>query len=179
MSDLNDDPYETAKAQGVDIVLPGPRELFLDIDDDESMAHYEAMLAFCTNDPLFPMREIKRTVSPGANWHVYVEVFSKEPLDPMTRIALQAALGSDRKRELLSALRIHFGLDRPPTVFFERPGEEGADATVWTCGVCGGAHKDADHEEESKKLCKYCNASLSPEELAAGITECGGNCIPF
>lgn len=128
MSDLNDDPQETADRLGLEMVLPGPRELFVDLDSIGDLTHYEAMLALCAEIAGKDISPAKRTVSPGGNTHAYlVSGFlatfgdgSKE--QAILRIALQACLGSDRKRELLSLLRILFCLDCPPTVFFETRG---------------------------------------------------------
>ena len=118
MSELSEDPYIAAERLGLTVVLPGENELFIDLDDDASVEHYADMLAVLDeNDIQYQTRE---TTSAGGNTHAYVTL-PGPPLSPQLRIALQAARGSDRKRELLSALRIRLHLDRPPTVFFEVP----------------------------------------------------------
>jgi hypothetical protein len=138
MSELNDDPYKTAEALGLDVVLPEPNELFIDLDDPADELQLQTMLDVLNgkasfddavmhgksdSDPLLETVETKRTTSKSGNTHVYLKVSAKTPLSDIERIALQACLGSDRKRELLSALRILLSLDRPATVFFEtKPG---------------------------------------------------------
>jgi hypothetical protein len=110
---------EQAKARGCVIIEPKPNELFLDIDSADDMAYFE--------------KQIKRVAvrwkctwtaseSPGGKmgrYHVYVTFFDRE-LDHWQRIALQAVLGSDRVRELISVQRLLDG-DAAPTLFFEKP----------------------------------------------------------
>lgn len=115
-SDLSESPYDVAAREGWEVVLPNEHDLFLDLDDDASEIHLALMLKTLSSNDIH-LEEVKRTTSPGGNTHVYL--CWPSPLTPMERIVLQAALGSDRKRELLSALRILLKLDRPPTVFFE------------------------------------------------------------
>jgi hypothetical protein len=50
--------------------------------------------------------------------HRHVVLRADHPLDIYERIALQACLGSDLKRELLALLRVWQGIT-PITVFFE------------------------------------------------------------
>ena len=118
MSDLSECPYEVANRLGLFVVVPGEDEIQLDIDDDESLAHYAAMVKVLESSGVY-VYEKSRTVSRGGNWHIVVTLSTGGVLSDYARIALQAALGSDRKRELLSAMRLLLHLDRPPTVFFE------------------------------------------------------------
>jgi hypothetical protein len=127
VSELDDNPYETAATLGLQVMLPSDRELFIDIDCEEDLAHYRAMLevlkpiAFTDGRALVIMDRVIPSKTPG---HFHIVVTLDERVTPMERIAFQAALGSDRKRELLSLLRIRLDLDRPPTVFFEPHGEQ-------------------------------------------------------
>lgn len=59
----------------------------------------------------------KETISRNGRAHIYIQF--PRPLSDAERIALQASMGSDRKRELLSLSRILGGTDRQPTTFFE------------------------------------------------------------
>jgi hypothetical protein len=124
MSRLDDDPEETASEEGLDVILPGDSELFIDIDDDKDLAMMEKGIETLRHNGC-TVEELKRTTSRSGNLHVYLffELPSKAPIDPMTRIALQACLGSDRTREALSVLRIVLETKRPPTLFFEVPGK--------------------------------------------------------
>ena len=100
------------------MVYPEDRDLFIDIDDDASLNTYLEM-GRVLHENGFYFTETKRTRSAGGNTHIYAK-FTKQLTD-LERVLLQACLGSDRKRELLSFLRIVLRLDRAPTVFFETP----------------------------------------------------------
>jgi len=149
MSELFEDPFIEAQSQGLVCILPEPNQLFLDIDDDTSGGWMQAMFGVLESNNIAYEIE-KTTISKSGNKHVYVR-FPKPPapqpldvgelkpdmdqvyieFDDVGRVALQAALGSDRKRELLSMLRILLNLEaRPPTTFFEKPEASGLISTV-------------------------------------------------
>lgn len=109
------DPYQLAKDYGLKVVLPAENELQLDIDTPEQMAQYEAQLPLLRN--FMMVRETKRTKSFSGNDHIYLACPGLT-FTPSERIALQAALGSDPKRELLSMARAKFS-NKPATLFFE------------------------------------------------------------
>lgn len=115
-SNLDDDPFETAAKYNLDVVLPADDELFIDIDAPLD-AEWLKLMVKVLHDNGWPVDTIKTTTSRNGNTHVYLHTL--RPVTPVERIALQACLGSDRKRELLSLLRIIRELDRPATVFFE------------------------------------------------------------
>jgi anaerobic glycerol-3-phosphate dehydrogenase len=98
--------------------LPDEAELFIDIDDVDSLHRCEKYLAVLSDND-FEIIDVNKKRSRNGNWHVRVQL--AEPVNDIERILLQACLGSDPKRELLSFLRLKFRLDRPPTVFFEKP----------------------------------------------------------
>jgi len=118
----SDYAYETAAQRGLDVVLPGPADLFLDFDNETD---YMLML-----DELFPLLKqflpnaiiTRSTTSPsGELGHHHVVVNLGKPVeDARERVLLQAVLGSDRKRELLAWRRIEND-DPVPTLFFEKP----------------------------------------------------------
>jgi hypothetical protein len=114
---LKDDPYEVAKAKGLKVVLPYANQLFIDIDDEDRLNAVDTTLGWLADNGVSVL-DVKRTPSrkPG-HYHVVVEL--DREVTEGERIALQAIMGSDPKRELLSLLRIWFKTDRPPTVFFE------------------------------------------------------------
>ena len=126
-SNLADDPHKEAALLGLVVVEPGPTELLLDIDSQMAMVTYEANRE-ALNDATQSLWivETKRIPSrkPG-HWHVYCTVelngTSWDELTAEVRIAFQAILGSDLRREGFSLIRAMFGLNRPPTVFFEKP----------------------------------------------------------
>ena len=121
MSELNDDPVKQAAERGLDLVLPGDGELQVDVDDVEDLSVMVTMSALLRANGV-TVSPPRTTESPGGNTHVYLTVAfpDRRTVSATERIALQACLGSDRKRELLSLLRIMLDVDRPPTCFYER-----------------------------------------------------------
>jgi hypothetical protein len=111
---------EAAQARGCIVVLPTGRELFVDIDDADSLATFDLHVALLAK--FRPCTWTKRQ-SPSGNpdkWHAVVTFEdSGPPLSVIERIAYQAVLGSDRLHEILS-LRAHFQGDEEPTCFFEK-----------------------------------------------------------
>lgn len=108
-------------AQGYAIVLPKPNELQIDIDTDEQFAIFErASESMARNwwlDSGMYSIEINPSKSGLPSRHVTITL----PFDvtPWQRVALQASLGSDPMRELLSSIRLMKG-DVAPTLFVEQ-----------------------------------------------------------
>jgi len=119
MSDLSEDPQLIASKRGLDLVLPGPKELQIDLDyiGDERVMH--AAIETLQNNGV-GCEISKITESPGGNKHAYVTLFIDRPLTELERVCLQACLGSDRQRETLSFLRLWFNIPRPASCFFEK-----------------------------------------------------------
>lgn len=113
-------PKRTAASLGLDVVEPAGDELQLDIDDLSDMRFVDEMIGLLSISDI-GVRIHKVTSSKSGNTHVYLRLEWPCQLDAVTRIALQACFGSDRKRELLSLLRHVFKTQHPPTVFFEVP----------------------------------------------------------
>lgn len=125
------DPYEHAASLGCEVVLPKPYQLQIDLDTDADLVRMDNMIAVLQRNEIHVAVE-KITTSRSGNRHAYVRVNGMtrgvgcettdgydSDISPLLRIALQACLGSDPKRELLSLLRIAKGSGRPPTLFYE------------------------------------------------------------
>lgn len=126
MSSLDETPEVEAQKYGLVVVYPKDDELFLDIDNNEDGEWvFEILEILKSNGEDFQIT--KTTTSKSGNMHIYIR--ANRGLDPLERIALQACLGSDRKRELLSLLRL-WRANRAPTVFFEKPEELKNDSVV-------------------------------------------------
>ena len=97
-------------------VLPEPNELFVDLDDEGSLVHMHEMLSVLRSNG-YGCQVVAITESKSGKGHRHARLKVDHLLEPIDRIALQACLGSDRKRELLSFLRI--GSSVPTTTFFE------------------------------------------------------------
>jgi hypothetical protein len=109
--------YHEAKEEGSIVVLPGPSQLFIDIDSPEAEAIYNK------NKPKFEMHIAKiiveeRKPSRNGNTHIYATL--NRYIDDTQRILYQSFLGSDQTRELLSYVRV-LHEDNHPTLFIEKP----------------------------------------------------------
>lgn len=111
-----DAAIEAAKANGHGIVLPSPNTLLLDLDTSESLDRYEALRD--TFFERFKLQEKSRWQSgSGIGWHVVVEM--EESTGSYFIVAMQAILGSDPVREILSLERIENNVD--PYGFLIKP----------------------------------------------------------
>ena len=108
-----------ARKQGLRVVLPTALELQIDIDSDEALYDFERRYELARNTGL-PLAgySSQPSKSGGEKRHITVRMSLK--ITPLERIALQAILGSDWRRELFSYDRLQRG-DAVPTLFFERP----------------------------------------------------------
>lgn len=110
--------FHDAEVNGHVVVLPAPDELFIDIDNDA------AELLFHKHLPKVEQFVGVRTwnFSPsksGEPERKHITVTLSKQVSPLERILLQAVLGSDLRRELLSYCRWSIN-DPNPTLFFEK-----------------------------------------------------------
>lgn len=106
--------WAKAKQEGFDVRMPGPKEVFLDLDSDAELALYKKRRPFA--ERLLGCWEKERWRSKsGQGWHVVVQCACD--ITPAQRIAIQAALGSDWKREIIGVLRLLNGVEEPTTLF--------------------------------------------------------------
>lgn len=103
--------------RGLVIRRPADNELLVDIDTAEQLAVFH--IAKARLGPLVIDHDMWPSPSgrPG-RYHASVRL-SRQLRDDQERILLQAVLGSDLMRELLSFMRLDAGVD-DATVFFER-----------------------------------------------------------
>lgn len=109
-----------AEANGFEVVRSSPTALLLDLDTLDQLAQYEAVkLALLRN---VQVDGIDHWRSKSGNKHVHIRLV--EPIeDPAKRYALQAALGSDPVKEMLSIFRLLNGV-REPSMLFKPKQEE-------------------------------------------------------
>lgn len=108
------DAFVYAKEQGLDVRYPMANELFVDIDDEHSQKVFDEnylLIEGTTGLSATPSRRKEN------GRHIIVTL--NRNVTPIERIALQAALGSDPRREAHS-LRRYFAGDPLPTLFFEK-----------------------------------------------------------
>lgn len=111
--------YKYAAQHNLDVILPQPNELFLDLD---SAAHWAA---YAFNLPKFALHiagqlneKVTASKSGDENRRHVVLTLDKD-VTPLERIMFQLMLGSDSKRELLSYIRF-INDDPNPTLFYEK-----------------------------------------------------------
>lgn len=111
---------DKAAAAGLNVVIPAPNELFIDIDSDEAFDKflYNRGLMY-EHAPGFIEKVIAAPSKSGFPKR-HVTVTLDRNITDVERIGLQAILGSDTKRETLSYLSCMHGHIHP-TLFFEKP----------------------------------------------------------
>lgn len=131
-------PIQKGKDLGLDVIIPGPNDIQLDLDnpslDNSTLDRAISIL----NSNGVPVSIVKRLPSKsGIGEHVYLSW--PKPLTELERLLLQACLGSDRVRELLGYFRHLRGIE-PVSCLFEKPEEkkEGyidTGAIGWDCSI--------------------------------------------
>lgn len=139
--EIRDVTFTKAKVDGLDIVIPLPTQLQLDLDvpwtnKSDYVDGFVPVLnimvpggkASRANKVLDRLLERMAIVkweawkSNGGNCHVMLTLASE--LDPTSRVALHAILGSDPMREMLNLSRIMCGAEDPIALF--RPQQKDA-----------------------------------------------------
>jgi len=107
-----------AAENNLDVVFPEENQLFIDIDDYRSMEEFSR-----NRDIIHEVYGIVETrVSDSRSGYPkrhLVVVLNKKITSVMERLALQAILGSDRRREANSLRRNLLYGEQTPTLFFE------------------------------------------------------------
>lgn len=121
-----------AREMGVQVVYPIYDELLLDLDRPEDVSTYYERIADLEEH--YPFRSDLRTTSKGGRVHMYVslDMPKERKLTEYERVALQAVLGSDHKREIYNLARVQRG-DAHPVVLFETA-KEAARVAAWRSG---------------------------------------------
>lgn len=110
---------------GLEVKYPAPQQLFIDIDNDHSFKLYQRQVDILRkyvgvfNEEIAP----SRNGLPGRHITLTFRPFCK--FTETQRIALQACMGSDRVRELLSYVQNENG-DPHPTLFLEKSQSQAA-----------------------------------------------------
>lgn len=122
MSEMNKSSQvalDRALDEGLRVKVPEAYELLVDIDSEEDFVSFQERYQMLSGLGL--VSGYDKTPSKSGNpgrYHIVVKTMSVR-LTPVDRIALQAILGSDYKREANSYRRYVDG-DPIPTLFFEK-----------------------------------------------------------
>jgi hypothetical protein len=112
---------QKATEQGQMLVAPAPNQLFIDIDNEADLANYQALVDILeVGMGKLHVEVFQSKSSTGVNANRHIVITLPRRVTPIERIAYQACLGSDRKRELLSLLCVEAG-HLLPTVFYRDP----------------------------------------------------------
>jgi hypothetical protein len=107
-----------AAENNLDVVFPQSDELFLDIDNYSSSLVYEENKDIVEQSHGILSIIVTDSRSGRGKKHYVVKL--KRPVTTIERIALQAILGSDRRREANSLRRHIIDGETSPTLFFEK-----------------------------------------------------------
>jgi hypothetical protein len=122
MSDLMEsfeEGCEEAEARGDTVlVATDPRELYIDIDSDEQRRQFDRMFEYVARE--YGCRVADRWMSKSGPGHEHIIVVLDRDFTVAERIALQAILGSDPLRDLLTLKRLHDGVEQPIRLFKPR-----------------------------------------------------------
>ena len=112
--------HADALAVGCTVVFPKANQLFVDIDDVNGTNWFHMNISKIVEHCVGGETQVEWKPSPSGKLdHSHVVVTLPRDVTAMERIAMQAFLGSDLKREALSWVRL-VNDDPNPTLFFEK-----------------------------------------------------------
>lgn len=104
---------DKAVAEGFTVVRGDDTHLLLDLDGDAALAQFSRVCPLVFEK--FRIINVEVWRSQGGNKHVRLTL--AEPLNIGARLLLQAALGSDGIKEVLSLVSVHNGTHEPILLF--------------------------------------------------------------
>lgn len=107
-----------AARRGKSVVYPRENELFVDLDSPEARADFEENARFFSKLGVVFDYALRPSARAG-HWHAVVTLADGAPVTTWQRLALQAALGDDHKRHVISCARALRGEEAAASVFFE------------------------------------------------------------
>lgn len=152
-----DEMQKRADDRNLDIRYPKPNELFVDIDNARDFTRFKTLVEMI--DRVEGVARWVDTPSASGGQHRHIVVTLTRNVTEFERIALQAMLGSDLKREILSYERHKRGSHPHPTVFFEpKPGSRPvAKPTGHICKGCNFKNDFAEaNQDDGSYLCFNC-----------------------
>jgi hypothetical protein len=109
--------FHEAKLLGLEVVLPKANELQIDIDSTDDYALFDMHFGILLQYEAAHISRDEPSKSGGEKRHITIGLH--RDVTNMERMLLQATLGSDRKREILSWVQERNG-DPNPTLFLEK-----------------------------------------------------------
>jgi len=105
----------TGFSRGFEVIQSTRNTLLLDIDSEDDFNRYKFALPLVME--FLNIKEIQMWESKGLAGHRHILITLNEDLHVLTRIALQAALGSDPRREIFAIERVKAGISEPSLLF--------------------------------------------------------------
>lgn len=102
-----------ARQEGFVVEQSNDTTLLLDLDSEHAEAQFLRVLPIV--DEHYGVKSVDRWASKSGNKHV--KIVLHEPHDPGIRFALQACLGSDGVREVLTLVQMRNGCVEPSVLF--------------------------------------------------------------
>jgi hypothetical protein len=106
---------EKAAAEGFEVIVAKENELLLDLDTKDSFVQYKRVIPLLNE--YFNVKNVETWSSKSGNVHKRITL--GDPLSWEMRYLLQSALGSDGKREVLSALKMMYAQGAEASVLFK------------------------------------------------------------
>jgi hypothetical protein len=107
-----------ALKSGLKVVQPKPNELQIDLDGARALRRYGMQFSILRKAGL--ARRWKEKIQPSKKpGHVHITITLPVKIDNVQRVALQAVLGSDIRREAFNFCRV-VKRNKYPIAFFER-----------------------------------------------------------
>lgn len=107
-----------ARKRGLIIVEPKPNELQIDLDGARALHVYGRQFYLLKQQGITKGWKEKIAPSKGGGQRVHVTITTPKPIGKFLRVAFQAVLGSDIKRESFNLCRV-LKRNKYPIVFFE------------------------------------------------------------
>ena len=107
------DDIQGAIRNGLEIVVAGERDIFLDVDTDEDFAHFEKVRPLLAKWMQIQTVYMWRSKSN----HRHIHIVSKVDIPIERRVLIQACCGSDRMKELCTLFDLMQSPNNVPLLF--------------------------------------------------------------
>jgi hypothetical protein len=119
IDNLTPEKFEATRAKaeekGFEVVMGHDQLLLLDLDGEAAQARFHEQLELVNR--MFGVDGYQKWASKSGGDHQHVLVYLKTPATLQERVAIQAAMGSDPIREILTLIRARNGIVEPSRLF--------------------------------------------------------------
>lgn len=152
-----DDAKHKAAERNLEVRIPRSNELFVDIDNARDYSRFKVLVEMLGQ--VEPIQQWSESSSASGGEHRHIVVTLVRHVTNFERIALQAMLASDLKREILSYQQYKNKNTLYPTLFFEpKAGAKSvARKTGFNCRGCNFRNEYAEaNQEDGTYVCFNC-----------------------